>query len=493
MEPGLYVTFFTAGEPSADELPAVGPFDHLVVRPGALVADRRSVSQSGDFGGFRWIEAELELQRALGHEPGGVRRPDLRITAPQGVYLRFASLEGAEDEEPVPELGPYAVIVVTRHGVEADGDAIASRSSTKDRAWVILRGGGRAVVGIIRPDIAFRTRSTNYHPRIHQARLVVPPLPTPPGPVVAVRPSVPTTSPKSDPIRPPDRVVPPTPAAARPEPAVAPPPAPLIRPPVPVVTPPAAPMIRPPAPQVTPRAPAPPAEAPSAPTPRASAPTPTSATASSPQRNAIDDRALLDEAAPLRARLGGSLRTDVGPTQPVLGPQELSRRTARRWAGFVLVGALVLGLGAFGAITLRGALTPGTPGTNAVGIGKAVKGTQFDYTVATASRTTSVGSARAQGTFLIVFVTLTYRGSDRGTLSPTAFRLVDGGGAQYGALSESDPVYQNAGNPGSPLVWLTTYPAGQAVSTPVVFDVDATLRGAQLMILEVPTVRVRLD
>jgi hypothetical protein len=370
------------------------------------------------------------------------------------VYLRFASFDGAAGDEAVPELGPYAVIVVTRHGVEADGEALASRSATKDRAWVILRGGGPALVGIVRPDIAFRTRSTNYHPRIHQARLLAQPGSAPAGTAAQVRPTAP--------------LVPPAAVIARP--VVVPPPAPVIRPPdVPVVRPPAAPV-------VTPRAQTPPASAP----------------APSPPRDAGDDRGPLDDASPLRARLGGALRAELRTTQPAPSADELSRRSARRWAGFVLIGALVLGLGAFGAFSLRGALTPGPAGISVVGIGKAVKGTQFDYTVATVSRTPSVGASLAQGTYVIVFVTVTNH-SDRATLTPSAFRLVDGGGAQFPPLSESDPVYQHAGNPGSPLVWMASYPVGRAVSTPVIFDVDASLRGVQLIILEVPTVRVRLD
>ena len=486
MEPGLYVTFFAEGELPADALPPVGPFDYLVAQPGILVADRRSVAQTGNVGGFRWVEAELELQRALGYERGGVRRPDLRITAPDGVYMRFASLESSAGEEQVPELGPYAVIVVTRHGVAADGDAIAVRPAISDRAWVI-RGGGPALAGIIRPDIAFRTRTTNYHPQIHQA-----------GPTIAA------PAPKPEPVRPPERVVAPgaptvPPLVVRPAaPVITPASAPVIRPaPAPVITPAPAPLIRPaPAPVIRPAA-APvirPAAAPVVtPPPPPPAPTPKTAPAPSPQRTALDDRASTDDAAALRARLGGALRTDLGTTEAEPSPEELSRRNARFWAGVALIGALVLVLGAFGVFALRGALTSGPAGVSVVGIGKVVKGAQFDYTVATSSRAPSVGAARAQGTYLIVFVTITYRGADRATLSPTAFRLVDGGGAQYSALSESDPVYQSGSNPGSPLVWKSLYQAGQAASTPVIFDVDATLSGVQLMILEVPTVRVRLD
>jgi hypothetical protein len=444
VEPGLYLTFFTAGEPSEDELPAVGPFDYFVVRQGVLVADRGSVSHTGDFAGGRWIEAELELQRALGHEPGGPLRPDVRIAAPQGVYLRFASFENAAGDEPLPELGPYAVVVVTRHGVEADGDALASRSSSKDRSWVVLRAGGRALVGVVRPDIAFRTRSTNYHPRIPPARLMVRPVPAP---------------------------VPPAPPARTVVPLVIPPAAPVVRPPAAlVVSPPAAPVVIPPAA-----------------TPAASVPS------ASWRLESVDERELAEEdVSPLRARLGGALRIEQGTTQTAVTSEELSRRSARRWAGFVLVGAMIIALGAFGALSLRSTLSSSTS-TSVVGIGKPVRGTQFDYMVATVSRAPNVSGARARGVYLIVFVTATNRGSDRATLSPMAFRLIDSGGAQYPPLSESDPVFKSDSNPGSPLVWMTSYPVGQAVNTPVIFDVDATLRGVQMMILEVPSVRVRLD
>jgi len=157
VEPGLYVTFFTAGEPLADELPAVGPFDHLVVRPGALVADRRSVSQSGDFGGFRWIEAELELQRALGNEPGGVRRPDLRIAAPQGVYMRFASLESAAGIIGSTAPGTYT-LVPRRRASRSIGDPGATYAATS----AISSGVSALAIG----DITALTRTSDVKSRI---------------------------------------------------------------------------------------------------------------------------------------------------------------------------------------------------------------------------------------------------------------------------------------------------------------------------------------
>jgi len=130
VEPGLYVTFFSEGEPRDGELPPVGPLEHIVVRDGSLLADLKDGGWSDVFGaGPRWTEAKGEFRRATGVEQGGVQRPDLRIAGPEGVYLRFVSFGEAAEHDPVPELGPYAVVVVSRRGVEADGDSLATRTA----------------------------------------------------------------------------------------------------------------------------------------------------------------------------------------------------------------------------------------------------------------------------------------------------------------------------------------------------------------------------
>src|SRR5512141_827334 len=97
MEAGLHLTFFEPGESVDRELPPVGPLDHLVVGARRLVAERSAVHQMQDIDVAidRWLEAELELQRALGEEPGGTKRSELRVTARDGGYLRFAVLGDA--------------------------------------------------------------------------------------------------------------------------------------------------------------------------------------------------------------------------------------------------------------------------------------------------------------------------------------------------------------------------------------------------------------
>lgn len=198
MEPGLYVTFFNRGEPADRELPPVGPLEHVVVRSGSLIADRKPGGQADEFGGMRWIEAELELRRATGQEPGGVQHSELRIAAPEGVYLRFVAFESGEHDA-LPELGPYAVVVIGRRGVEADGDQLATRAATSPSAWELTGMGGSAFVGIVRPDIAFRTRSTAYHPSVNGFRAASQALAAPQPAAAASVPTFATPRPPDEP------------------------------------------------------------------------------------------------------------------------------------------------------------------------------------------------------------------------------------------------------------------------------------------------------
>src|SRR5438067_4561111 len=146
MEGGIYVTFFEPGEPFERELPPVGPLDHVVVRPGRLIADRRAGhAHDAEHDVVKTLHAEIELQRALGIEPGEPKRSQMRITAPDGVFLRRASLDAPGRVG--PELGPFAVVVIGKRGIEADGQIVASEDGDP-------------------PDVAFRSTTTAYHPRV---------------------------------------------------------------------------------------------------------------------------------------------------------------------------------------------------------------------------------------------------------------------------------------------------------------------------------------
>jgi hypothetical protein len=428
VEPGLYLTFFTQGEHFGDELPPVGPLEHVVVRDRALIADRRDGHHADFFGGGgRGIEAEYEFQRAMGKEPGGVRRPDLRIVAPEGVYLRFVSFGSAAEHDPVPELGPYAVVVVSTRAVEADGDRVAARMGTTQNLWELTAVGGTALGGIIRPDIAFRTRSTRYHPEIKRFK---------PAPQPAVAPVHAAAAPTSQ-AHPPSK--PPRPATPTATPA---------RPPI-----------------------GPEARAPAAPA-QSSRPT---------------------EAATL------TLRDRIKP-EPVRSQYAAAAATGnpREWAGavwrlrFVILAVLVLLIAVFSVPSIRSVLAGGTPAGSTVAVGTTLTSPNWSYTVGSVRRIAKIGGAQARGTYLVVQVTTT-RSMAGAQLLPSNFAVATANGQEYPALSISSGVYAGPENPISSYAWPKEFPVGKGVVVPLIFEVDPSVSGTQLVILDVPSTRVRLE
>jgi hypothetical protein len=398
VDPGLYVTFFTEGEPLGRELPPVGPLEHLVVRDRdrSLIADRKLGEQADAFaGGGRWIEAELELRRATGREPGGPTRSALRIAAPEGVYLRFVAFDEGAEHEPLPELGPYAVVVVGRRGVEADGDPLATRAATN--LWELTGVGGSAFVGVIRPDIAFRTRSTAYHPDIDRIRAV------------------------------------PQEAAT-------------------AVTQPAAP---------------------AAPSPAQSRP---AEEASLTLRDRIGSE-------PSTARLSKAVADDE----------------QREWGGalwrlrYGIIGALVVLIIAFSIPSIRAFFSAVGSGGATVGIGTPVTSPDWTYNVGRVRRVTTIGAARANGTYLVVQIAATNRAQSGAQLLPTNFVLHAATGEQYPAQPTTSSVYSSAENPGSLFVWPTDFPVGRPILVPLIFEVNPSIDGTQLVIVDVPTTRIRLE
>jgi len=411
VEPGLYVTFFTEGEPMGGELPPVGPLEHVVVRNGSLIADLKDGGWSDIFGaGPRWTEAKQEFRRATGQEQGGTKRPDLRVGGPEGVYLRFVSFGEDAEHDPVPELGPYAVVIVGHREVEADGDSLATRTGTNQAVWQLTGVGGSAFVGVVRPDIAFRTRSTTYHPEITRFRAAARPAPTP----------IPTVTP----------------------------------------TPPAAPG-RPTAAPAATRAVDPPRT-------------------TGPQE---------DPGLTLRDRIGTEQRPFVAAA---------TEGDPREWGGaawrlrYLIIGALVVLLAAFSVPSIRSALTGGTTTAATVGVGTPVTSPQWTYNVGNVRRVTRIGAAQPRGTYVVVQIAATNRGPAAAQLLPSNFTLTAESGEQYAPSPSTSSVYSGAANPDSAYIWPTDFPVGKLVVVPLIFDVNPSISGMELVILDVPSTRIRL-
>ncbi|HYV21022.1 MAG TPA: hypothetical protein VEN31_00045 [Candidatus Bathyarchaeia archaeon] len=399
MQPGLYLTFFSEGEAFDRELPPVGPLEHVVVRDRMLVADRKD-GENDPFGvGGRWVEAERELRRATGQEPGGATRPDLRVGAPEGVYLRFVSFGEAAEHDAMPELGPYAVVVIGPRGVEADGDALATRTGSSQRQWELTGVGGSAFVGVIRPDIALRTRSTAYHPEIKPFRPGGPPVASASQPAAQVSP---------------DRTAA-TPQSARPP----------------------------------------------------------------------EDPAL-------------TLRDRIGSERPTYAAAALDA-DAREWGGaawqlrYFIIGALIVLIAAFSVPSIRSLVTGGSPTSATVGIGTSLNAPSWTYNVGSVRRVATIGTSKARGTYLVIQVAATNRGSAGAQLQPSNFSLAAGSGEEYAAQPATSSVYSSALNPDSSYIWPTDFPVGRPVVVPLIFEVNSSVTGTQLVILDVPATRVRLE
>ena len=450
MDPGLYVTFFNEGERFDDELPPVGPLEHVVVRDRLLIADRKDGHHADFFGNSRGIEAEYEFQRATGTEPGGVRRTDLRVVAPQGVYLRFVSFGHAAEHDPVPELGPYAIVVVGKQFVEADGDRLAIRIGNTQNLWELTATGGTALGGVIRPDIAFRTRSTRYHPEIkpfrpaHHAAAPAHPAKT----HAAVAPAPSAHAPSH-----PAKSHPPAPGVpTKPHRSASPPPT---------------------APSHERRA----APAPAAPrTPTTAEPAPRPAEVATPT---------------LRDRIGPEQQTRSGST--VASPA----RERRQWGGaawrlrFFIILSLVVLLAAFSIPSLSSLFAGSSAGPSTVGVGNAVTSPDWTYNVGSVRRVAKIGTAQAHGIYLVVAVAATNRTAAGAQLSRNNFSVASAGGDQYAAITGS--VYSGTDNPTSSYAWPKEFPVGRSVIAQLIFDINPSATGLQLVIQDVPSTRVRLE
>ena len=549
MEPGLYITFFNSDEPANRELPAVGPLYNVVLRHKSLVAERRMVMQAQELGVAidRWLEAELEMQRATGDEPGGTKRAEKRVSARDGVYLRFAVFGDAREPDVAPELGPFAAVIIGPRSVDADGRTLATRAASDLAPWELASGAGEELDGMHKPDIAFRTASTSYHPSI--TPLVV----RPPADAPSVAPAFPPVAPTPPPMpSEPAFAIPPrsetifSPAPTT-EPFFMPPPRtqPVIAPP-----PRTEQVIRPAAPTEQVIRPTPRTEQVIRTVPRADPPATTPADSGSlfverPRRQTEIHTARGEPTAPteeqgkltpgdmeliarldrerndetLRARIHEGERKRLGideqaqdaassvsmryRAQAVAAEPVYEGESSLEWGSalwrmrFAIIGVLLIMVAGYSFIVLRTGTAP-TIGQGQqvqyLGIAQRFSSARWEFIVNGVQRGPTAGTATARGTYYIVRIGATNKGADAQQLSPSDFTLVDANGKEYGPEGLASGAYQGPDNTASPFIWPASFASGRSVTFSVIFDVDPALpRGTLLKLSDPPGIRVRLD
>jgi hypothetical protein len=459
---GVYLQFFDDGESLDKELPPLGPFELLIIRHNRIIGDREQVEH--DLMGLgaveRWLEAELELRRALGDEPGGVRRSHMRIRAPQGdIIVRFYDYTG--DEAPkVPELGPFYALTIGKREVRADDQLLAIRA-TDLAPWTLTDAVRPGVSGINKSDFSVFSLSAR-EPRA---------APPPPVPPLSMR------------------------EAASPSLATAPPAA---GPPALVAPPPGGPPYAGPQPSFIERRKV--QREVYVARPEQEEPSLTPADVSLIMEvDKLKQQDLAEQLMVERLRRAQhaspelALHSQPAPAdlamrfQPPVREREVARAAAAEvaededdpfgsrvlrflWsARLVLVTLLLLAslASAYGYLRPTSAGNVAAPALTIAAVGSKVESADWTYTVNSVGRPQRLGpTLPTTGGYLVVNITVSRKNPDAAPLSTGDFQLIDVNGGQSFPFAPSSDVY------GVGLGWATKYPLNASVHNNLVFDVN---------------------
>jgi hypothetical protein len=150
---GVYLAFDGGPDASASDRPGIGPYDEIILRGARVVGEREGLgkvialrSAAGS-----WRDAETSSAEADRTEDG---RGGLRISGgSQDVIVRFSDDEVA-GHAAVPDLGPFAVVVVGTHEVRGDEDVLAVRVS-RIAPWQLTDRAGSSFQGTVKDALVF--------------------------------------------------------------------------------------------------------------------------------------------------------------------------------------------------------------------------------------------------------------------------------------------------------------------------------------------------
>lgn len=150
---GVYLAFNGGPDASDPDRPGIGPYDEIVLRGARAVGERDGLgkvialrSAAGS-----WRDAETSSAESDRVEDG---RGDLRISAgSQDVVVRFSD-DAVAGHAAVPDLGPFAVVVVGTHDVRGDEDTLAVRVS-RVSPWQLTDKAGSGFQGAMKDALVF--------------------------------------------------------------------------------------------------------------------------------------------------------------------------------------------------------------------------------------------------------------------------------------------------------------------------------------------------
>lgn len=150
---GVYLAFDGGPDASGQGGAGIGPYDEIVLRGARAVGEHAGLgkvialrSAAGS-----WRDAESSSSES---DPIESRRGDLRISAGDSdVLVRFSDDEIA-GHTVVPDLGPFAVVVVGTHEVQGDEETLAVRVS-RISPWQLTDRAGAGFQGAMKEALVF--------------------------------------------------------------------------------------------------------------------------------------------------------------------------------------------------------------------------------------------------------------------------------------------------------------------------------------------------
>jgi hypothetical protein len=162
---GVYLAFEGGPDASGPDGHGIGPYDEIVLRGARAVGERGGLgkiialrSAAGS-----WRDAETSAAESDHVETG---RGDLRVSADNGeVVVRF-SADDVVGAAAVPDLGPFAVVVVGTHEVRGNDETLAVRVS-RISPWQLTDRAGASFQGTMKDALVFVAtgRAASSQPR----------------------------------------------------------------------------------------------------------------------------------------------------------------------------------------------------------------------------------------------------------------------------------------------------------------------------------------
>lgn len=186
MAAGVYLAFDGGPDASGPGGAGIGPYDEIVLRGARAVGERAGLgkvialrSAAGS-----WRDAESSSSESDQVESG---RGDLRISAGEGEVLVRFSDDQVAGHTAVPDLGPFAAVVIGTHEVQADEEILAVRVS-RISPWQLTDRAGSGFQGATKEALVFV--ATGHSASVQPPRVVATPEPRPSQPAPSPAPAV---------------------------------------------------------------------------------------------------------------------------------------------------------------------------------------------------------------------------------------------------------------------------------------------------------------